>query len=83
MNDNQNQRIDRAALPKAYLGDAVHATWDGCHVLLTTEDGPPADGDENHCSVTNRIYLEDFVWEALVRFVRDNVLTFDSDGGGR
>lgn len=34
---------------KAYLGDAVHAQFDGYHVVLTTSDG---------ICVTNKIYLE-------------------------
>ena len=34
---------------KVYLGDAVYVTFDGYHVVLTTEDG---------IRTTNSIYLE-------------------------
>lgn len=49
---------------KTYLGDGVYASYDGYEVVLTTEDG---------ISTTNTIFLEREVYEALVRFVNDNV----------
>ena len=45
---------------KIYLGDAVYATFDGYGVNLTTEDG---------VSITNSIYLEPQVLDALNKFI--------------
>lgn len=45
---------------KAYLGDGAYVDWDGCGLVLTTEDG---------VSVTNRVVLEPDVYEALRRYV--------------
>lgn len=48
-------------LNKVYLGDGVYADFDGYHIVLTTEDG---------VRVTNRICLEDQVFENLVRLAK-------------
>jgi hypothetical protein len=45
---------------KEYLGDAVYASFDGWHIVLTTEDGIRA---------TNTIFLEPEVQVALVAFI--------------
>lgn len=45
---------------KTYLGDGVYVDVEGAQIVLTTEDG---------ISVTNTIYLEPHVYQALVRFV--------------
>jgi len=49
-----------SAPERLYLGDAVYATHDGYHIVLTTEDGMRA---------TNTIYLEPAVWAALKHYV--------------
>jgi hypothetical protein len=48
-------------IPKTYLGDAVYAEYDGYYLVLTTEDGE---------SITNRIYLEPEVLQALRAYDR-------------
>jgi hypothetical protein len=45
---------------KVYLGDGVYAEFDEGRLVLTTEDG---------ISVTNTIYLENEVYNALLAFV--------------
>ncbi len=45
---------------KQYLGDSVYADFDGNMVILTTEDG---------IGMSNRIFLEPVVWEALKGYV--------------
>lgn len=45
---------------KEYLGDGVYADYDGYYIVLTTENG---------VSVTNTIYAELSVYQALVRYV--------------
>ncbi len=45
---------------RQYLGDAVYVDLDNGMIRLTTEDG---------VSVTNEIFLEPFVYEALVKWV--------------
>lgn len=45
---------------KEYLGDGVYANWDGYHIVLTAEDG---------VSVSNTIYLESKVIEALEKYI--------------
>ncbi len=44
---------------KRYLGDAVYVGFDGYHIVLTTEDG---------VEVSNAIYLEPMVFDALVKY---------------
>ena len=44
-----------------YLGDGAYAEFDGYGVILTAENG---------IDVTNRIYLEPEVYQALTLFVR-------------
>ena len=44
---------------KTYLGDSVYADFDGYHFVLTTEDG---------VTVSNTIYLDPDVYEALTLF---------------
>lgn len=44
---------------KAYLGDAVYASWDGLHIVLTTENGR---------RVMERICLDRDVWDNLQRY---------------
>lgn len=48
---------------KVYLGDSVYATYDGYHVILTTENGYPDDP-------RNRIALEPAVLESLNEYVQ-------------
>jgi hypothetical protein len=48
-------------MPKTYLGDGVYANFDGYSIILTTEDG---------ISVTNEIYLEPEVWQALLEYMK-------------
>jgi hypothetical protein len=44
---------------KEYIGDGVYVSWDGYHVVLTTENG---------IETTNTIYLEPSVQIELVKF---------------
>lgn len=46
---------------KRYLGDGVYVDWSMESLVLTTEDG---------ISITNTIYLEPEVWQALQAFVK-------------
>jgi hypothetical protein len=46
---------------KTYLGDAVYASYNGYHIVLTTEDG---------VTVSNRIFLEPDVFNRLGGFVK-------------
>jgi hypothetical protein len=46
---------------KTYLGDGVYASYDGFHIILTTENGLRA---------TNTICLEPDILEELVRYAR-------------
>lgn len=48
-------------LDKEYLGDAVYINFDGLRLVLTTEEG---------IRVTNTIYLNPKVYEALVYYVK-------------
>jgi len=50
---------------KRYLGDGVYAEMTIEGLVLTTEDG---------VSVTNTIYLEPEVFDALVKFVNTPIL---------
>jgi hypothetical protein len=45
---------------KVYLGDGVYASWDGYHIVLTTEN----------IETTNTIYLDSFVIKALIEYYR-------------
>lgn len=45
---------------KVYLGDSVYAQNDGFGIIITTEDG---------YRVTNEIYLEPSVYNALLDYV--------------
>lgn len=47
---------------KMYLGDAVYGVFDGDHILLQT-NGVGEDA-------TNRIYIDNSVWIALVAWVK-------------
>ncbi len=44
---------------KAYLGDAVYASWDGVHIVLTVENGK---------RVVERICLDADAWTNLIRY---------------
>lgn len=44
---------------KAYLGDAVYASWDGMHIVLTAENGQ---------RVMQRICLGSNEWVNLLRY---------------
>lgn len=46
---------------KVYLGDSVYATFDGYHIVLTTENGVPGDP-------SNRIALEPTVLRNLSEY---------------
>lgn len=48
---------------KEYLGDSVYAEFDGCELILTTENGYPDDP-------RNTIVLEEEVWNALLAYVK-------------
>ena len=45
---------------KEYLGDGLYVDYDGYQLVLTAEDG---------ISITNRVFLEPQVWEALKVYV--------------
>lgn len=45
---------------KTYLGDGAYAEFDGFGIMLTAENG---------IAVTDRVYLEPEVYDALTRFV--------------
>lgn len=45
---------------KVYLGDGAYAEFDGFGIILTTENG---------ICITNTIYLESEVLQALIEFV--------------
>lgn len=47
-------------MAKTYLGDGVYVAEDGEGIRLTTEDG---------ISVTNTIFIEPEVYEALLKFM--------------
>ena len=49
----------RATATKLYLGDGVYVDHDGFNLILTTENG---------ISVTNEIFLEPDIFEALKRY---------------
>ena len=49
-------------IPKRYIGDGVYVDVEDSMLKLTTEDG---------ISVTNTIFLEPYVYDALVRFYSD------------
>lgn len=59
-----NQKPDT----KVYLGDAVFAAYDGYHVVLTTENG---------IAITNEIYLEPHVYQALIKYVEQLKMNHD------
>jgi hypothetical protein len=48
---------------KTYLGDSVYAEFDGHCIVLTTENGLPADP-------SNKIYMEPQVLVALERYLK-------------
>lgn len=48
---------------KVYLGDSVYATFDGYHIVLTTENGLPYDP-------SNTIALDPRVCDALSRYIQ-------------
>jgi hypothetical protein len=48
-------------MDKVYLGDGVYVDNDGFNVILTTEDG---------VTVTNTIYLEPDVMQALLQYYK-------------
>ena len=47
---------------KVYLGDGTYAQFDGFHLILTTENG---------IETTNTVYLEDWVFNALLRYAEE------------
>jgi len=47
---------------KQYLGDGVYVTYDGYHLILTTENG---------IETTNTIYLDSVVYSALLKYVEN------------
>ncbi len=58
---------------KVYLGDSVYATFDGYHIILTTENGVPEDP-------TNIIALDPNVLIALHIYTKDYI-KYTSKGG--
>ncbi len=63
---NKEEEEKERKNPKEYLGDAVYAEFDGCGIMLTTEDG---------ISTTNSIYLEPEIL-ALLNFFYESVSTY-------
>jgi hypothetical protein len=69
MQNNENKTmgvVPQTEMPntpfwKSYLGDGVYAEIEDRKLKLTTEDG---------YSVSNTIYLEPQVWDALVAYVK-------------
>jgi len=51
---------------KRYLGDGVYVSYDGYHIVLTTEDG---------VSVQNTVYLDSDVMVAFKNYI-DNLSSF-------
>lgn len=49
---------------KLYLGDGVYANFDGYYLVLTTEDGKHTSN-----TISNTIYLEPTVIEALKHYI--------------
>ena len=49
-------------MEKRYIGDGVYVEFDGYGLVLTTEDG---------IGVTNRIVLEQEVYQSMVQYVAD------------
>lgn len=47
-------------MDKVYLGDGCYVSFDGYALELTTSNG---------IKITNRIFLEPEIWDALNRFV--------------
>lgn len=58
---------------KEYLGDAVYVTYDGFHLILTTEDGIRA---------TNEIYLEPSVLKNLQEYINTKCQNRQNRHGG-
>jgi hypothetical protein len=60
-----------------YLGDGVHATFDGYYIWLKTER------DDSGASVTHAIALDPSVFEALLEYKRDLIReTYEGSGTG-
>jgi hypothetical protein len=55
-----NEAVAERMKDKTYIGDQVYVTYDGYHVILTTENG---------IATTNQIYLEPQVLEDFLQFV--------------
>jgi hypothetical protein len=55
---------------RQYLGDAVYASFDGYHIVLTTENG---------ISETNRICLDPAVFNSLVHYSNKLIETLKRD----
>ena len=54
-------------MDKRYLGDSVYASYDGYHIILTTENGLPTDP-------SNRIGLDYQVLTELLHY-RDDIIS--------
>lgn len=50
-------------MEKDYMGDSVYASFDGYHIILTTENGLPTDP-------SNRIAIEPQVLESINCYAR-------------
>jgi len=62
-------------MEKRYLGDSVYASYDGYHIILTTENGHSNDP-------SNRIALESEVLTALIRYRDDLIAELEGDQDG-
>lgn len=55
---------ESSSMEKVYLGDGVYATFNGFEIILTTEDG---------INISNKIYLDPHVMDALVLFYNNKM----------
>ena len=60
--------------PPTYLGDGVYAKFDGYHIWLTT-------GSHEERDATNAIALEPAVFEALVEYRRQLIVSLKKEAG--
>lgn len=59
-------------MDKVYLGDSVYVTYDGFHVVLTTENGS---------GPSNEILLDDFVVRNLQSYLHRLEVSLSSKAG--
>lgn len=61
-----NEKVAEKMKDKTYIGDQVYVTYDGYHVILTTENG---------IATTNQIYMEPEVLAAFIKWAKNLSLT--------